>query len=148
MLSTQLYSKFEPMNEDLVRKVSILLQESHLSDAEIALQANVSREMVYKWRNRKVKAIRKSNLHLVSKALGYKVVVNKLHDKVELIPIESIINKENLQLSQSMTEMIITTQNSQIQDLLTDKTFLKEEITILKNKNVRLQTKLKRINKD
>jgi len=146
MQYTQLYSKFGDMNKDLVKKISILLQESPLSDSEIALKAEVSREMVYKWRNRKVKAIRKSNLHLVSKVLGYKVVC--MDNTIDLVPLESILKQENAELSQTMTEQIIKTQNSQIQDLLTDKAYLKETISSLKDENIDLKTRLQQISKN
>jgi transcriptional regulator with XRE-family HTH domain len=61
---------------DIIAQISNLLTISSKTDSEIGIETGVSREMVYKWRTKKVKSIRTSNLRKLAEVLDYKLEID------------------------------------------------------------------------
>ena len=115
---------------DIMSTVSSLISNSTLNDTEIAEKAGVSRQMIFKWRTGKVRSIRKSNLVSLANALDQEITFED--DKIELMEAE-ITEGEGMMLSAGEI----------ISDLRSDKTDLRERISVLKEENSALLTAIK-----
>ena len=115
---------------DIMSTVSSLISNSTLNDTEIAEKAGVSRQMIFKWRTGKVRSIRKSNLVSLANALDQEITFED--DKIALMEAE-ITEGEGMMLSAGEI----------ISDLRSDKTDLRERISVLKEENSALLTTIK-----
>jgi len=88
--------------DDIMSVVSSLISSSSFNDAEIADKVGVSRQMIFKWRTKKVSSIRKSNLVSLAEALDH---------KIEFKDNEIELDKIALKLDEGEMEMSIMAQD-------------------------------------